>query len=190
MSLRERKNKGELLTTSYTKLFRRVFFPALLVLLLLLYPLPQSRTVLFPVPISGAQPETLACLLLPTQGPENQVTLFVTPAVDPPEVVCVWIYNGRHDEISYGPLPLQLERRWFGLLWSSLLHPTKDLLSGCPGCMVQPIVRYIKGKSYSDFFLPSLYNHVPPGRYRVLFRYWLAKREEERIVYSEEFTMP
>ena len=146
--------------------------------------------VLFLTPVTGRsmQYDTPVCSSLPDHGLENQVSLFVSPAADHPGVACARVYNGRQDWIFYGWSSLRLERRWFGLVWSSILHP-KDLFSDRQGHEVQPVVRYVGGKSFRDFFLPSQYNPVHPGIYRVRFRYRLTEQGPEQTIYSETLSI-
>ncbi len=146
--------------------------------------------VLFLTPVTGRsmQYDVPVCSSLPDHGPENQVSLFVAPVVDHPGVVCARVYNGRPDWIFYGWSYLRLERRWFGLVWSSVLHP-KDLFSDRRGYEVQPVVRYVKEKSFSDFFLLSPYDPVHAGSYRVRFRFRLTEQGAEQTVHSETFSI-
>jgi hypothetical protein len=173
---------------SWAKLFRGVLFLIVLALLLL-YSFPQSGTIFVPERVSGARPDGPICPSLPTHGPDHQLSLFVAPTIDRPGIVCVRVYNGRPNGILYDLLSLRLERRWFGLVWSSVLHP-KDLFSECRGCGVKPVGRGVAGESFSDFFLPSLYEPVHSGTYRARFRYRVAEQKEEQTVYSENFTVP
>jgi len=143
---------------------------------------------LTPLTSSSRQYDVPVCSSLPDHGPENQVTLSVAPVVDDTGVVCVRVYNGRQDWIFYDWSSLRLERRWFGLVWSSILHP-KDLFPDRQGYHVQPVVRYVGGKGFRDFFLPSQYNPVHPGVYRLRFRYRLTEQGEEQTLYSEPFTV-
>jgi len=146
--------------------------------------------VLFFSPITGGsrQDDLPVCSSLPEHGQENQVALAVAPVGDNPGVVCVRVDNGRPESIYYDWAALRLERRWVRLMWSSILRP-KDLFPGRQASETQPVLRYIKEKSFRDFFLPSQYNPAPPGIYRVRFRYRLTEQGEEQTLYSETVTI-
>lgn len=115
-------------------------------------------------------------------------SFFVVPALDRPGVMCVRLYNGALDLIHYGLSSLRLERRWFGLVWSSVLHP-KDLFSGGRGYGEKPVLRSLQGKSFRDFFFPSQYGSLHSGIYRVRFRYRPIEQGEEQTLYSETVTI-
>jgi len=110
--------------------------------------------------------------------------------VDHPGIVCVRMYNGRPDGIGYDWSSLRLERRWFGLMWSSLLE-VPSLFSTRQRYEIENplIVSYLKGESFRDTFLPSPYEPTRPGIYRVRFRYRLTEQGEEQTVYSETFSI-
>ncbi len=159
-----------------------------LTLLFFFHSFSQSGTLLIPEPVHGARHGEPICPSLPAHGLERQLSLFVAPTTDHPGIVCVRVYNGGPEWISYGWLSLRLERRWFGVVWSSVLHP-KDLFPECQGCAVQPVLITVPTGSFRDYFMPSMYASVHAGTYRVRFRYRLAEQEEERTVYSEPFTV-
>jgi len=173
---------------SWPKFFRRAFLATSLALFLLLLPFSRSGIVPSPEQVNHAQSDASGCPPLPVHGPEQQVSFFVAPSLDRPGVMCSRLYNGTPALIHYGLSALGIERRWFGLVWSSVLHP-KDLFSGGRGYGEKPVLRSLQGNSCRDFFFSSPYGSLHPGIYRVRFRYRATEQGKEQTIYSATVTI-
>jgi hypothetical protein len=147
--------------------------------------------LLTPVAGKSTQSSLPICESLPEQGPDDTVSLFTAQETGRSGVVCVRVYNGMYEVIRYEGSALQLERRWFGLVWLPLTQMRLgDVFRGCKPGFLLGIERVVLPGTLSDSYLPSIYEPASSGTYRVHLRYRLPEQDIEQSVYSEEFIVP
>lgn len=65
--------------------------------------------------------EVPICMWSPTQELGNNISFLVGKIANRSGFVCVRVFNGTKENISYGLLDLGLERRWLWMGWTSAL---------------------------------------------------------------------
>jgi len=141
----------------------------------------------FAIPLVGQSEsvEVPTCMWNPTQELGNNISLLVGKIADRSGFVCVRIFNGTKENISYGLLDLRLERHWLWMVWTSALR-LRDFFPGGGGVVKDWRGTVKPGRSY-DHILP-FHESAPSGHYRVRFRYLVQGKEH--TVHSEEFVLP
>lgn len=139
------------------------------------------------IPLVGqSEPvEVPTCMWGPTQKLGNNISFLVGKIANRSGFVCVRVFNGTKENISYGLLDLGLERRWLWMGWTSALR-LRDFFPSGRGMAKDWRGTVKPGESY-DHILP-FHGPAPPGQYKVRFHYLI--QGEEHTVYSEEFVLP
>jgi hypothetical protein len=143
--------------------------------------------ILFQVPINSGPSASVT--RLPTdaigseQRPENASIVSVQKRQGHPEMVCVQISAGQ-ENIHYGVQDLQLQRRWFGLFWSTSLHLSEFFRFGPTG--FHDLSWIIGRDQVSDQCIADPAGRALSGHYRVRLCYYVVPEEQkQQCVYSE-----
>lgn len=123
--------------------------------------------------------EYLRCPSLPDTGSACTVSVYVAKALDKPGLVCVRMFNGLSEMISYG-LPLGRLQQWEEGTWwrKEKFRDFQDVSTLPDGSRVMvPLVRlFLPAEERRDGNLPYSDLPAPPGRYRVCFDYSVARQ--------------
>lgn len=139
---------------------------------------------------------SVGCEKLPPHGPSGTLSMSIARDAHQSGSVCVRVYNGTDQMLSYGPTAFSLQESWLWVLWlpywngSDLL---KHLFSVSPKMAVIMIRRRLPVGGRTDWYLPfSPFGRspAPSGWYRVCFDYRVGATRKEQRVYSAPFWLP
>jgi hypothetical protein len=142
--------------------------------------------ILFQVPINSGPSASVT--RLPTgaigseQRPENASIVSVQKRQGHPEIVCVQISAGQ-ENIHYGVQDLQLQRRWFGLFWSTSLHLSEFFWLGPTGGY--DILWIIRRDQVRDQCVADPAGRALSGHYRVRLCYREEETQQKHCIYSD-----
>lgn len=129
------------------------------------------------------------CVFGREQGLSNTVTVLISKA-DHPGDLCVRFINGQEAvPITYGGGGIDVERLWFGVVWSSARR-LRDFWFGQERT-VQALAFMLKPGEMHDYPLGTGDEEGRPGRYRVRFCYSVVPEgRKQQCVYSEAISLP